>query len=71
MNKMKVYVITKAKPFSEERFIGVASSKKKAEKVLRKQFPYMRLGSDNDGYWTYTSDAKVEYVLFIREEEVI
>lgn len=68
---MKVYVITKAKPFQGERFIGVASSKKKAEKVLRKQFPYMKSGSDNDGYWTYTSDAKVEYVLFIREEEVI
>lgn len=62
---MKVYVMTKAKPFKEEQYIGVRATKKSAEKALREEFPHMRceMGS-------YVSDKYNTYLLFIHEEEV-
>ncbi len=64
---MKVYVATKTKPFEEERYICVAGTYKKAEKLLRSQFPHMR----KDEWATcYYADKKKELLLFIHEEEI-
>jgi len=66
---MKVYVAVKAKPFGEELYVGVAGTYKKAEKLLRNQYPHMR----KDAWSTtncYYADNKKEWLLFIKEEEV-
>lgn len=62
---MKVIVITKAKMFQEEQFVGVAESIKSAEKLMKTEFPYMRKTGDS-----YVSDAKNTWLLFAREVEV-
>lgn len=64
---MKVYVMTKSKPFRDEIYLGVRSSKKAAEKALREKFPYMK--KDGDHAFFITVDGKTE-ILFIHEEEV-
>lgn len=64
---MKVYVITKAKPFQAEQYMGVKSSKKSAEKDLRDAFPYMRKSGFGDNY---VSDKENTWLLFIHEEEL-
>ena len=51
---MKVYVITKAKPFHEEIFVDVATSRKQAEKILREKYPYMK----PDGNNSFSSQTK-------------
>lgn len=63
---MKVYVITKAKPFEPETYLGIKKTVKKAEKFLRELFPYMR----KTGNGAYVSGADNEYLLFIHEEEL-
>ena len=68
---MKVYIMTKAKPFGEETYIGVRKSAKEAEKALREKFPYMRPTDGNvPGIKAFTSDKDSNYLLFIREEEI-
>ena len=64
---MKVYVMTKAKPFEAEQYIGVKGTKKAAEKALREVFPHMRkdVGGEN-----YISDKDNTWLLLIHEEEV-
>lgn len=64
---MKVYVMTKFKPFCNEEYVGVKKSKEEALKALRKMFPNMR-GKVEDR--TLESDAKHTYLLDIHEEEV-
>ncbi len=64
---MKVYVMTIAKPFEEETFKGVASTKKRAEKELRKMYPHMK----PSGHDSYVADNTNTLLLFIREVEVI
>lgn len=64
---MKVYVMTMAKPFGEEIFKGVASTKKRAEKELRKMYPHMQ----PSGHDSYVADNTNTLLLFIREVEVI
>ena len=51
---MKMYVITKAKPFHEEIYVGVAKSRKDAEKMLRQKWPYMK----PDGNNSFSSQTK-------------
>lgn len=63
---MKVYVMTKAKPFEAEQYIGVKGTKKAAEMALRETFPNMR----KDGENTYISDKDNTWLLFVHEEEV-
>jgi hypothetical protein len=63
---MKVYVITKAKPFCDEIFIDVKGKPKDAEKVLKDLFPYMRKTEDG----SMTSDKDNTWLLFIHEKEV-
>lgn len=36
---MKVYVMTKFKPFGKEEYVGVKKSQKEAVKALRQLFP--------------------------------
>lgn len=64
---MKVYVATMSALFGEERYIGVAASRKKAEKLLRDKWPHMR----KDEWSTcYYADKKKDLLLFIHEEEI-
>lgn len=64
---MKVYIMTVSKPFGEEIFKGVASTRKGAEKELRRIYPHMKpSGADS-----YVADNTNTLLLFIREEEVI
>lgn len=64
---MKVYVMTKAKPFNEEIFVDVKATKEEAENEFRKQFPYMRVDKDNGDM---TSDKDITWLLFIHEKEI-
>ena len=66
----KVYIVTKAVPFGAERIYGAFSSKKSAEKALRKEYPYMRLSDDSGSLASYTADAKPSLLLFIHEMDV-
>lgn len=67
---MKVYVMTKAKPFEEEVYIGVASSVKAATKRLRGMYPHMRPSEGSN--MSFISDGyENPLLLFIHEEEVI
>lgn len=63
---MKVYVMTKAKSFHPEEYIGVKSSLKEAEKAFRKTYPHMK----KDLIDSYTADSKSNVILFIHEEEI-
>lgn len=68
---MKVYVMTEAKLFGVERYVGVKKSKKEAEKCFRELCPYMRTSDSKPGMWSYLSDASKEpMLLFIHEEEL-
>ena len=64
---MKVYVYTEAASFMPETYIGVAKSRKEAEKAMRKIYPHMK----QDGANSYISGA-IEPIklLFIHEEEI-
>lgn len=64
---MKVYVMTKARPFQAEQYMGVKSSRKSAEKALRDVFPFMRKSAMGDDY---VSDKENTWLLFIHEEEL-
>lgn len=64
---MKVYVMTKFKPFGAEEYVGVKKSQKEALKALREMFPHMR-GRVEDN--SLSSDQKNTYLLAIREEEI-
>ena len=66
---MKVFVATKTKPFEEEQYIGVAGTYKKAEKLLRSQFPHMRKDEWAGGNCYYANNKK-ELLLIIHEEEI-
>ncbi len=62
---MKVYVMTKYKPFGKEEYVGVKKSEKEALEALKKMFPCMRgnvggLSSDKNNTW----------LLSIHEEEI-
>ena len=63
MNK-SVFVVTKSELFTAEEFLFVASSKKTAEKELRKRYPYMK----PDGEDAYVHGRNL---LFIRQQDVI
>ena len=67
---MKVCVMTKAKPFEEEVYIGVASSVKAATKRLRSLYPHMR-PSDGSSVSFISDGYENPLLLFIHEEEVI
>ena len=67
---MKVYVITKEKPFGEEVYVGITATKKMAEIILREKYPYMKECGTVDGVTSYKDGNPVKYLLFIREEEV-
>ena len=55
---MKVYIMTQAKPFHAELYIGVRKSLKEAEKALRNNYPHMKpVGNMSDGIKNYVSDA--------------
>ena len=62
---MKVYVMTKYKPFGKEEYVGVKKSEKEALEAFKKMFPCMRgnvggLSSDKNNTW----------LLSIHEEEI-
>lgn len=72
---MKVYVCTEAKLFEDEKYVGVKSSKKKAESFLREKYPHMRKVDAAPTYVaSYNSqkdmDDPAARLLFIREEEL-
>lgn len=66
---MKVYVMTKFKPFGAEQYVGVKKSEKEALKAFRKIFPHMR-GKIEGHTNTLTSDSENTWFLNIREEEI-
>lgn len=66
----KVYVVTKAFPFGAERIYGAYTSKKSAEKALRKEHPHMRLSNNVGSLTSYAADASASLLLFIHELEV-
>ncbi len=66
MSSQKIYVITKAEPLKEEKYVGIRSTRKLAEKFLRDRFPNMRPYDD-----AFVSDKTESLLLFIREEELI
>ena len=63
---MKVYVMTKFKPFGTEEYVGVKATQKEAVKAMRKLFPHMR-GDIESGF---SADATNTLLLKIREEEI-
>lgn len=63
---MKVYVMTKFKPFGKEEYVGVKANQKEAVKALRQLFPRMRGDADRG----FSADASNELLLRIREEEI-
>ena len=68
---MKVYVMTKAKPFGDEIFVDVKPTRKAAEKAFRENYPFMRYS----GFDSYTSQKEITpdneaILLFIHEREV-
>lgn len=64
---MKVYVMTKFKPFEDEIFVGVKKTKKEAFQALREIFPFMR-GSIEIG--NLTSDTYPTWLLSIKEIDI-
>lgn len=64
---MKVYVMTKFKPFCAEEYVGVKKSKKEALEAFREIFPHMR-GKVEDN--SLSSDQNNTYLLAIHEEEI-
>lgn len=68
---MKVYVMTEAKLFGVERYVGIAKSFKEAEKKLRNVAPYMRPTDSSDRKTRcYMADTTGQLLLFIHEEEL-
>lgn len=67
---MTVYVITKAQPFGEEIYVGITATKKMAEKILRKEYPHMKLCGEVDRGFSYAADSSNSLLLFIRAEIV-
>ena len=61
---MKVYVMTKYKPFGVEQYVGVKKTEKEAVEAFREMFPHMR-GTVKDN--NMSSDAHNTYVLSIKE----
>lgn len=64
---MKVFVMTRARPFGVEEFVDVKRTKKEAEKAFRNIHPHMRSSLDD---CSFVSDKDTTYILFIREKEV-
>lgn len=65
---MEVYVITRAKPLEDERYFGIASSFKNAEKKIRKSYPHVkRLESYTFANGKRMQDNDFE-LFFIRKE---
>lgn len=64
---MKVYIYTEANLFMPEVYVGVAKSRKDAEKAMRKIYPHMKQNGAN----SYVSGA-IEPIklLFIHEEDI-
>ena len=69
---MKVYVITRAKIFGAETYVGVKKSLKDAEKYLRKLYPHMRKTASKAEYHkaAYFTNSNNDTLLFIREEDL-
>lgn len=67
---MKVYVMTEAKLFGEERYVGVKKSVKEAEKCFRNIYPHMRRSGGNPGRAFLSDASKEPMLLFIHEEEI-
>ena len=68
---MKVYVITEAKLFREERYVTVKATMKEAEKTVRKIAPHAKPTDSNaSNQKAYFSDGSKQMLLFIREEEI-
>lgn len=63
---MKVYVMTKFKPFGAEEYVGVKATQEEAVKVLRKLFPHMR----GDAERGFSADVTNTLLLRIREEKI-
>ena len=67
---MKVYVMTKAKPFGDEIFVDVKATRKAAEKAFREQYPFMR-HSMGDAYASHKNISDIgAWLLFIHGREV-
>ncbi len=64
---MKVYVMTKAKPFEEEIFVDVKAKRQDAEAAFKKEFPYMRVDKNTGDM---ASDKDMTWLLFIHEKEI-
>lgn len=69
---MKVYVMTMAKIFGQEVYIGVKGSLKDAEKYLREHYPYMRKTGNNAEYHKAAcfTNSNNDMLLFIHEEDL-
>ena len=65
-----VYVVTKAVPFGPERIHKAFSTRKAAEKALRKEYPHMKLSNDGGSLISYTADASCKLLLFIHVLEL-
>lgn len=64
---MKVYVMTKAKPFNEEIFVDIKATRKEAESEFKKKFPHMRVDKATGDM---ASDKEITWLLFIHEKTI-
>lgn len=68
---MTVAIMTKARPFRDEIYLGVEKNRNKAEKELRRKFPHMMPENENDKCISFTAHEDGELImLFIHLEEV-
>lgn len=70
---MKVYVVTKARPFHDEAYLFVEGSLKKAEKRLRKFDPFIKKAPNYTGSHYFSENGgkgEIRNLYWIREEDV-
>ena len=65
---MKVFVVTRTEAMMPEIYVGVTSTRKKAEHMIYKQHPHAVKVNHNTS--TYTSFNVGGELIFIREEEI-
>jgi len=66
----KVYIVTKAVPFGPERLHKAFSTKKDAERAMRKEYPHMKKSNDMGNLSSFVTDNSMTQLIFIHEMEI-
>ena len=66
----KVYITTHAVPFGPERLDRAFSTRKAAEKALRKEYPHMKKSNDMGNFTSYVTDNSMSKLVFIHEMDI-